>query len=98
MPGPIAYSAAKAAVINLTRGAAVELAPERIRVNAICPGFIATPLAEQGRPESTRAAIRESRSPGRISAAASISPARPCSWPAKTRSSSPAKRCWWMAA
>ena len=59
--GPIAYSAAKAAVINLTRGAAVELAPDRIRVNAICPGFIATPLAEQGRPESTRAAFAKSQ-------------------------------------
>ena len=59
--GPIAYSAARAAVINLTRGAAVELAPERIRVNAICPGFIATPLAEQGRPESTRAAFAKSQ-------------------------------------
>jgi len=46
--GPLAYSAAKAAVINLTMGAAVELAPDRIRVNAICPGFIATPLAAVG--------------------------------------------------
>ena len=59
--GPIAYSAAKAAVINLTKGAAVELAPDRIRVNAICPGFIATPLAEQGRPDSTRAAFASSQ-------------------------------------
>ena len=59
--GPIAYSSAKAAVINLTRGAAVELAPDRIRVNAICPGFIATPLAEQGRPKSTRAAFAKSQ-------------------------------------
>lgn len=46
--GPLAYSAAKAAVINMTRSAAVELAPDRIRVNAICPGFIATPLASGG--------------------------------------------------
>lgn len=52
--GPLVYSAAKAAVVNLTRSAAVELAAERIRVNAICPGFIATPLAEGGRPEQTR--------------------------------------------
>ncbi len=43
--GPLAYSGAKAAVINITLNAAVELAPHRIRVNAICPGFIRTPLA-----------------------------------------------------
>ena len=53
--GPLVYSAAKAAVINLTQTAAVELAADRIRVNAICPGFIATPLAEGGDPEGTRA-------------------------------------------
>ncbi len=52
--GPLVYSAAKAAVLSLTRSAAVELARDRIRVNAICPGFIATPLAEGGRPEQTR--------------------------------------------
>ncbi len=52
--GPLVYSAAKAAVLNLTRSAAVELARDRIRVNAICPGFIATPLAEGDRPEQTR--------------------------------------------
>ena len=43
--GPQAYSAAKAAVINLTMTTADELAPHRIRVNAVCPGFIFTPLA-----------------------------------------------------
>lgn len=45
---PQAYSAAKAAVINLTRAVAVELAPQRIRVNAICPGLILTPLVHRG--------------------------------------------------
>lgn len=42
--GPLAYSAAKAAVVNLSKAAAVQLAPDRIRVNAICPGFILTGL------------------------------------------------------
>lgn len=52
--GPLVYSAGKAAVVSLTKTAAVELAPDHIRVNAICPGFIATPLADGGRPETTR--------------------------------------------
>ena len=42
--GPLAYSAAKAAVINMTQNAAVELAANHIRVNAICPGAIQTPM------------------------------------------------------
>src|SRR3954469_5679197 len=50
--GPLVYSAAKAAVVNLTRAAAIELAASGIRVNAICPGAILTPLAiGKGDPE-----------------------------------------------
>jgi len=52
--GPQAYSAAKAAVINLTRAVAVELAPQRIRVNAICPGGILTPLIHRGNEDAMR--------------------------------------------
>lgn len=42
--GPLAYSSAKAAVIHLSRCAAAELSPQGIRVNAICPGLIATSI------------------------------------------------------
>jgi NAD(P)-dependent dehydrogenase (short-subunit alcohol dehydrogenase family) len=42
--GPHSYSAAKAAVINLTRSVALEVGEHKIRVNCICPGGINTPL------------------------------------------------------
>ena len=48
--GPHAYSAAKAAVINLVRSLALELASYRIRVNGVAPGLIDTPLAHGGDP------------------------------------------------
>ena len=41
-----AYSAAKGAVVALTRQMAVDLAPRGIRVNAICPGTCRTPMTE----------------------------------------------------
>jgi NAD(P)-dependent dehydrogenase (short-subunit alcohol dehydrogenase family) len=50
--GPLVYSAAKAAVINLTKGAAMQLASDRIRVNAICPGGVLTPLTDRGDPSA----------------------------------------------
>ena len=45
-----AYSAAKAAVINITESVAIEVGHDRIRVNCICPGGIKTPLTYRGMP------------------------------------------------
>ena len=42
--GPLAYSTAKAAVIQLSRATAAEVSPQGIRVNAICPGLICTSI------------------------------------------------------
>jgi 3alpha(or 20beta)-hydroxysteroid dehydrogenase len=46
-PGYIAYTASKGAVIAMTKVAALEQAQHRIRVNAICPGPVRTPMSEQ---------------------------------------------------
>ena len=46
--GPHPYSAAKAAVIQLTRSVSMELAEHSVRVNCICPGAIATPIFARG--------------------------------------------------
>ena len=43
-----AYSAAKAAVVNLTESVAIEVGHDRIRVNCICPGGVNTPLIHRG--------------------------------------------------
>lgn len=65
-PGLVAYSASKHAVIGITKTAAVELAPQGIRVNCICPGPIETGMmreAERGvnpdHPEQERGAWAE---------------------------------------
>lgn len=51
--GGHAYSGAKAAVVNITRTVACELAPFRIRVNAIAPGGIMTELLHRGKIDQT---------------------------------------------
>ncbi len=52
-PGISAYSASKAALLGLTRALAIELAPERIRVNAITPGFVETEMGAKLRESLT---------------------------------------------
>lgn len=45
-PGQAAYIACKHAVIGLTRTAAIDYAAKGIRINAVCPGAVRTPMAE----------------------------------------------------
>lgn len=56
------YAAMKAGVLGLTRAAAVELSPMRIRVNAILPGMVGTPASKAQYDEATLAE-REARMP-----------------------------------
>jgi NAD(P)-dependent dehydrogenase (short-subunit alcohol dehydrogenase family) len=56
------YSASKAGVLGLTRHAAYELAPDHIRVNAVCPGPTATPFSGKT-PTSEQKAQRAKKIP-----------------------------------
>jgi meso-butanediol dehydrogenase/(S,S)-butanediol dehydrogenase/diacetyl reductase len=63
-PGLAAYCATKGAVHALTRAMACDHGPEGIRVNAICPGYVDTPMlqsffGESGDIESLRKAVRD---------------------------------------
>lgn len=75
--GAPAYSASKHAVIGLTRTAALENARHRIRVNAVCPGVVETPMGERIFAETAGAkAVLESRHPpGRLAQAQEIADA-----------------------
>lgn len=68
--GMAAYNAAKGGVTNLTRNMALDYAAYGIRVNAVCPGAILTPLLEQaweeiGREEAEKA-FKGAYPPGRV--------------------------------
>jgi len=52
VPYNSAYTASKHGVVGLTRSLALEFSKEGVRVNAVCPGGVKTPMLEQTPPEN----------------------------------------------
>ncbi len=75
MAGVSGYAASKAAINGFTIAAAVELAPQRIRVNAIAPGMTKTPLIEDWLEEQPDAQAAEAEVSARIPLGALATPA-----------------------
>jgi len=77
VPGMAVYGAAKGALSALTRGAAIDLAPYGIRVNAVAPGFTETPLLaawldQQDDPAAARAEADAAIPLGRVATPADV--------------------------
>ncbi|MBF6220508.1 SDR family oxidoreductase [Nocardia abscessus] len=75
VPGASLYSATKAAVHNLARSLAAELAPRRIRVNSVSPGYIATPSFRANVSAEAQAAISATVAAGRVGTAENVADA-----------------------
>ena len=68
--GYVAYTASKGAVIAMTKVAALEHAHNRIRLNAICPGPVRSPMSEQEGDASVNVTpLRRRAEPDEISSA-----------------------------
>ncbi|MDZ7691071.1 MAG: SDR family oxidoreductase [Balneolaceae bacterium] len=82
------YTASKHGLVGLTKAAALEYAEENIRINAVCPGFIDTPMLEQAGITSdpeTRQAIEGLHAMGRLGSSDEIADA--VLWLSSNRSS-----------
>jgi NAD(P)-dependent dehydrogenase (short-subunit alcohol dehydrogenase family) len=73
--GGSGYAMSKGAIEALTRSLAVELAPHGIRVNAVSPGLVATPMSEVARQDPEFAAQATLTLPGRFASAHEIAAA-----------------------
>ncbi|WP_156726339.1 SDR family NAD(P)-dependent oxidoreductase [Streptomyces apocyni] len=69
-PGLLCYGASKAAIVQLTKTLAIEIGPHGIRVNAVAPGWVRTPMTERhnnSEAQAHTAALMSRRSPlGRV--------------------------------
>lgn len=77
IPGQGAYAPSKGAIVQMTRQMAIDYAPFGIRVNAVCPGTVDTPLLrhsaeESGDPERFLKGLADAHPIGRIAAAEEI--------------------------
>ena len=77
LPGQGAYAPSKGAVVQLTRQMAIDYAPYNIRVNAVCPGTVDTPLVrksaqDSGDPEAFLEGLKAAHPLGRIAMAEEI--------------------------
>ena len=75
--GFVAYSASKSGILGLTRSAALEFAENNIRINAICPGYIETPLWQKyiDEDQSVRETISHRQPIGRLGTAEEVAKA-----------------------
>lgn len=84
-PNSCAYVAAKHGVVGLTQNAAVEYAIKNVRINAIGPGFIKTPLIEKNLTPEMISVIEKMHPMGRLGESSEV--AELCTWLSSSKAS-----------
>ena len=73
--GSVVYNATKGGIVTLTRGLARTYAPARIRVNAVAPGLVDTPMVRDDLPESVLQELVDQVPLGRLATPEEVAPA-----------------------